>query len=79
MYFICHTAQGELVQPNPRRDLSILYPGNYILARSVSKLIRFCQKVHQLDLFSELVHGKCTYIRRSVPLMLPSTRIHYGI
>ena len=50
---------------------------NYILSRSVSKLIRFCRKVHQLDLFRASTWEM--YIRRSVPLMLPSTGIHVYI
>ena len=53
-----------------------MYPGTiYILLTSVLKLTRFVKKYMSLTC-SELVHGKCTYICRSVPLMLPSTKIH---
>ena len=61
---------------NQRRDLSIMYPGN-------TEPITVCREVYQINQVlsksvstSSVLSWYMGNVHRSVPLMLPSTRIH---
>ena len=79
---------GHIPCTNPRRDISIMHPGNsdlitvcqeeyqinQVLSKSVSNFIRLCQKVYQLHPFWAGTWE--IYVHRLVLMMIPSTRIH---